>query len=134
MLRQCQQYVVAAVQHYCSRDKRYSRTNFYAHSRFLTFNAWILDGRTFMCTAIIIYLATITALLPTSMGGQHLRVSIPGIHGEKRFSFAYDQICLAFKDGGHGLRPWAQHGDAASRLSWVWLPHVCKNISYDRKS
>jgi hypothetical protein len=37
----------------------------------------------------------------------------------KRFRFAYDQICLGFKDGGHGLRPWAQHGDAAFVGQWA---------------
>ena len=46
---------------------------------FLTFNTWILDGRTFTSTAII-YLATITALLP--MGGKNLCVSVPGTHGQ----------------------------------------------------
>ena len=54
-----QQYMLPAVLQYCSRvQKKYSRTNFYVHAHFLTFNTWILDARTFTHTTIICLLTT----------------------------------------------------------------------------
>ena len=35
------------------------------------------------------------------------------------YHVAYRQITLAFHDGGHGLRPWAQHADAAFVGQWA---------------
>jgi hypothetical protein len=35
------------------------------------------------------------------------------------YNVAYRQITLAFRDGGHGLRPWAQHADAAFVGQWA---------------
>ena len=52
-------------------------------------------------------------------GGDVHLYDVPDVAIEKRFRFAYDQICLGFKDGGHGLRPWAQHGDAAFVGQWA---------------
>jgi hypothetical protein len=63
-------------------------------------------------------------------GGDVHLYDVPDTAIEKHFQFAYDQICLGFKDRTHGLLPWAQHGDATFAGQWALsLQPVLHNVT-----